>query len=201
MFLPVLPIVLAMVGQAVPSGPPPLAPTMPAPVVQRPAPKPYNETADAKTLIDDAVKAAATDGIRVLVNWGANDDDWSVRFAKARTGREMSTFWSDEYKVANIDVGHLDKNLDIAKAFGVTLFAGDLPVLAVLDATGQVLARTSATALKSDADTTAFDPAKIARFLRAHQAPAPDANPLFEAAVRQARRDGKTAFVWFSAPW
>ena len=159
--------------------------------MQRPAPKPYNETADAQKLIDDAVKAAATDGIRVLVNWGANDDDGSVRFAKARTGRDLLTFWSDEYKVANIDVGHLDKNLDTAKAFGVTLSAGDLPALAVLDATGRILARTSATALKSDADTTAFDPAKIATFLRTHQAPAPEANPLFETAVRQAKRDGK----------
>jgi thioredoxin 1 len=201
MFLSVLPMVLATLGQAAPPRILPPVPTTPAQVVQRPAPKPYNEAADAKKLIDDAVKAAATDGIRVLVNWGANDDDGSVRFAKARTGREMSTFWSDEYKVANIDVGHLDRNLDIAQAFGVTLRAGDLPVLAVLDATGQVLARTSATALKSDADTTAFDQAKIAAFLRAHQAPAPDANPLFEAAVRQAKRDGKTAFVWFSAPW
>jgi len=201
MFLPVLPVVLAMVGQAAPPGIPPPAPSVPAQVVQRPASKPYNESADAQKLIDDAVKAAATDGIRVLVNWGANDDDGSMRFAKARTGREMSTFWSDEYKVANIDVGHLDKNLDIANTFGVTLTAGDLPVLAVLDATGQVLARTSAAALKSDADTAAFDPAKIAAFLRAHQAPEPDANRLFEEAVRQAKRNGKTAFVWFSAPW
>jgi hypothetical protein len=201
MFLSVLPIVLTMVGQAAPARILPPAATVPAQVVQRPAPKPYNETADAQKLIDDAVKAAATDGIRVLVNWGANDDDGSVRFAKARTGRDLLTFWSDEYKVANIDVGHLDKNLDTAKAFGVTLSAGDLPALAVLDATGRILARTSATALKSDADTTAFDPAKIATFLRTHQAPAPEANPLFETAVRQAKRDGKTAFVWFSAPW
>jgi len=201
MFLSILPIVLAMAGQAAPSRLPPPAPTVSAPVVQRPPFKPYNEAADAKKLIDDAVKAAATDGVRVLVNWGANDDDWSVRFAKARAAREMSTFWSDEYKVANIDVGHLDKNLDLARAFGVTLTAGDLPALAVLDATGHVLARTSATALKSDADATAFDPARIVAFLRANQAPAPDATPLFEAAVRQAKRDGKTAFVWFSAPW
>jgi Thioredoxin-like len=186
----------AAAGQAPPPPPQP-------PAVQRPAPPPlYNPTADAKAQIDAALKSAKEDGIRVLVNWGANDDAASKAFATARRSRELSTFFADEYKAVNVDVGRLDRNLDIAKKYGVTLAAGELPALAVLDADGNVLARASGSAFRSGDDPSAFDPAKIAAFFTKHQAPpAPDAEPLLEAALKRAKGEGKTLFVWFSAPW
>lgn len=170
---------------------------------QRPAPPPpYNPTANPSAQIAAALKSAAEDGIRVLVNFGANDDESSLAFDKARRTRDLSGFFSSEYKVVNVDVGHVDKNIEIASGYGVTLTAGTLPMLVVLDAKGGVLTRTPAAAFKSDGNAAEYDAAKIGAFLKTHQAPpAPDAEPLLEQAVKQAKTEGKSVFVWFSAPW
>jgi hypothetical protein len=189
------------------AGPAPQAtqapPTAPAAQPQRPAPPPpYNPTADVKAQIAAALKSAKDDGIRVLVNFGSNDDESSKAFAVARGSRGLSTFFGSEYKVVNVDVGQANKNLDVAQAYGVTMSATTLPALAVLDADGKVLARTSGTAFRSDADPAVHDPAKLAAFLTKHQAPpAPDAEPVLQAALKQAKADGKSLIVWFSAPW
>ncbi len=208
MFLQVLPVVLALAGQTAPPPPPPVqavpAQRIAAPTQSpRPAPKLYNETANAKDAIDAAVKAADTDDIRVLINWGANDDPRCAAYATAQRAREVNVtfnFFSDEFKAVHVDVGHLDKNLDVAKAYGVTLTADALPALTVLDQKGKVVANISSKDLAS-ADGVGFDSAKIAGFLTQYKAPAPDAVAPFEAAVKQAKREGKTLFVWFSAPW
>ncbi|MBZ5499755.1 MAG: hypothetical protein LAP85_25430 [Acidobacteriia bacterium] len=203
-----LPFILALTVQAAgqQTPPPPPARVVPAPVVQRPAPRPlYDEKADAKAAIEAAVHAAATDDIRVLITWGANDDAGSMKFADARKAPEIAestpSFFSDEYRVVNVDVGHLDKNLDLAKTYGVKLSADGLPALTVLDVTGKVVANTTAAALRPDGDIAGIDAPKVAAFLKQHQAPAPDAVAPFEAALKQAGKDGKTVFVWFSAPW
>jgi hypothetical protein len=180
------------------------AQTPPAPApAQRPAPPPlYNPTADAKAQIDTAVKSAHEDGIRVLLNWGANDDAASQAFAAARRNRDLTTFFSDEYKVVSIDVGRADKNVELARQYGVQLSVDALPALTVLDDTGKVIAQTTGAAFRSDADPATHDPVKIAAFLTRYQAPpAPDAEPLLAAGIARARAEGKTLFVWFSAPW
>jgi hypothetical protein len=110
-------------------------------------------------------------------------------------------YLSDEYRAVNVNVGHLDQNLDLAKSYGVTLKADGLPSLTVLDTSGKILANTDAAALRPDADPTGIDPAKLAAFLKSYKAPAPDAVAPFEAALKQAKQEGKTVFVWFSAPW
>ncbi|MGA2260253.1 MAG: hypothetical protein ABSH28_02320 [Acidobacteriota bacterium] len=207
--LHILPFILALTVQAAgQQTPPPLPPAqvVPAPVVQRPAPPPlYDEKADAKAAIEAAVHAAATDDIRVLINWGANDDAGSKKFADARKAPEIArstpSFFSDEYKVVNVNVGHLDQNMDLAKTYGVKLAADALPALTVLDVTGKVVANTAAAALRPDGDPAGIDAPKVAAFLKQHQAPAPDSIAPFEAALKQAKKDGKTVFVWFSAPW
>lgn len=179
------------------------APPATATQAQRPAPPPlYNPTADAKAQIAAALKSAKEDGIRVLVNWGSNDNELSKAFAAARRSPDLATFFADEYKVVNVDVGNLDKNLDLAQTYGVTLNAGSLPAIAVLDADGNVLARTTGGAFLAEADPAAYDVPKLAAFFKKHQAPpAPDAEPLLEAALKQAKAEGKSLFVWFSAPW
>jgi thioredoxin 1 len=206
--LHVLPLVLALFGLAAdqqsPPPPPAQVSTVPAQAIQRPpAPPPFDEKADAKAAIETAVHAAATDDIRVLVTWGANDDNGSKLFIASRRASEIqrAAFFSDEYKVVNVNVGHLDRNVDLAKGYGVTLKADALPALTVLDAAGRVVANTNAAALRPDADPAGIDPVKLAAFLKSHQAPAPDAVAPFEAALKQAKMEGKTVFVWFSAPW
>jgi hypothetical protein len=88
-----LPIFLALFGlTAGQQTPPPSRPVqvVPSQALQRRAPLPlYDEKADANSAIEAAVRAAATDGIRVLINWGANDDAGSKKFADARKAPEI----------------------------------------------------------------------------------------------------------------
>jgi hypothetical protein len=204
MVLHVLPFILAMAGQAAPpqQASPPQVPAETVRVAQ-PPPKIYNETADAKAQIAAAIEAAVVDDIRVFINWGANDDDSCKKFSQVLRGLKAPvgrSFFSDEFKVVNVDLGHLDKNLDLAKTYGVTPTASALPALTILDKTGKVLANASAP-LFSTTDPAAFDSDKVAAFLTEHEAPVPDSNAPFEAALNQAKRDGKSVMVWFSAPW
>jgi hypothetical protein len=203
MLLHVLPLVLAMSGQAPPQQAPPPQQVRPAIAVARQAPrKIYNETADAKAQIETALKGAAEDDIRVLINWGANDDENCSKFQTAmRAEREASTKLSNEYKVVAVDVGHLDKNQDLAHTYGAALAPGALPYLTVLDKAGKVIAAHAARDFNSDDDPAAFDSKKILAFLTEHQVPSPDARPLLDAAVGRAKREDKHVFVWFSAPW
>lgn len=208
MVLHVLPLLFALSGQAPP-------PQVAAPAqVQKPAQAPrktYNETADAKAQIATALDAIKEDGIRVLVVWGANDDEKSTAFPAALYGgpaaapevaQQLSKMVRDEFRVVYVDVGHLDRNQEVAQKY-VHLAAGMLPHLTVLDANGQVVAQQSGQEFAAEAGAKSpFDSAKIAAFLGKYQAPAPPpAGPLFKAALEQGKREGKTIFVWFSAPW
>ncbi len=163
----------------------------------------FDEDADAKAAIKMAVAAAAADDIRVLIAWGANDDNGSKLFLDCRRAPAVSTpaFFSNEYKTVNVNVGHIDRNVELARSYGVTLRADALPALTVLDSAGKVITNTNAATLRSDADPSGIDPVKLAAFLKSHQAPAPDAVAQFDAALRLAQKEGKTVFVWFSAPW
>lgn len=201
MFLPVLPIVIAFAGQT--AAPPPPVPR-PAQVV-RPAATPapvYNETADAKAAIAKAIAAADADDIRVLINWGANDCKLCTAFTQTWRSPELAPArYSNEYKVVHVDVGRLDKNLDLAKTYGAKLSADTLPALTVLDEHGKVLAQATAADLVASPGAAAYDTKRVGAFLSQHQAPAPDAIADFNKALGQAKNSGKTLFVWFSAPW
>ena len=211
MLLHALSFVLAMTGQVAPP-----AVVTPAPLVQQPAPVPpkiYNETADVKALLATALKGASDDDIRVLINCGANDDPRSAVFSKALQGASRArpagaparptgwSFFGDEYKVVNVDVGHLDKNQDVATTYGMKLAGDALPALAILDKGGKVVARARARDFASADDASVVDVDKLAAFLTTHEAPTPDANAPLQAALKRAKRDGKSVMVWFSAPW
>jgi hypothetical protein len=190
MLVPVVPLLLMLAGQA--------------------PPKLYNETADARAQIGAALKAAAEDDNRVLVNWGANDDEACTRFQQDMSGRGSTnpayevirTKLSNEYRYVRVDVGRLDKNLDLAAVYGAKLSAGALPHLTVLDKQGAVLAQQPGQTLAATpGGPTAYDPEKIAAFLKQHQVAAVAADPLLSAALTEAKREGKYVFLWFSAPW
>jgi hypothetical protein len=206
MLAPVVPLLLVLAGQA----PPPQAASANAAPRPQTTPKLYNETADARAQIEAALKAAAEDDIRVLINWGANDDEACARFQQDMSGRGsinpayeiIRTSLSNEYRLLRVDVGHLDKNLDLAAKYGATLAAGALPHFTVLDKQGTVLAQEPSRDLAAAPGApTAYDPEKIAAFLKQHQVPPVAADPLFAAALGDAKRDGKYVFLWFSAPW
>jgi hypothetical protein len=165
---------------------------------QTPAPNP----ADAKTQIAAAVKSAAVDGIRVFVTWTTDSGDASARFAQALKSPVVTKtgFTSDEYRLVTISLGQLDRNLEVARAYGVPSAASAMPAVTVLDDKGKVVAQATSSEFTS-ADGVTFDPEKIAAFAVKHRAPVQDAPRLLEAAVKQAKQTDKVVFVWFSAPW
>jgi hypothetical protein len=146
----------------------------------------------------------------VLINWGANDDDACSAFQRDMSGRgsanpayeTIRTTLSNEYRYVRVDVGRLDKNQDLAATYGVKLSAGDLPHLTVLDKQGAVLAQQPVRELAAEPGApTAYEPARIAAFLKRHQVAPVAAEPLLAGALAEAKRDGKYVFLWFSAPW
>jgi hypothetical protein len=164
--------------------------------------RPPTYAADVKDRLARARELAEMDDIRVLINWGANDNELCRKFSETlRQPEVVKTRFSNEYHIVNVDVGNLDKNLDLARQYGVVLKKESLPMLTALDQHGKVIAQASAPDFMASGRPDVFDPAKVTAFFTLHQAPAPDAAAAFDAAFKQAKAEGKLVFVWFSAPW
>ena len=104
---------------------------------------PYNETADAKAEIQQALGQAAAAKVPVLVVFGANwCPDCKVLDLAMKEG-STAPLMAQHYRVVKVDVGRFNRNTDIAEAYGVPLKKG-IPAVAVLSAQGQVLYATQA---------------------------------------------------------
>src|SRR4029453_4437707 len=98
----------------------------------------YNETADAKAEIKQALAPATSGGFPVLVIFGANwCGDCKVLDMAIKQGASAPLI-AKEFKVVKVDVGRFDHNVDIAQSYGVPLKKG-IPAIAVLSPTNQVL--------------------------------------------------------------
>ena len=98
----------------------------------------YNETADAKAEIRQALAQAATTGVPVLVIFGANwCADCKILDMAIKQGASAPLV-AKEFKVVKVDVGRFDRNVDIAQSYGVPLKNG-IPAVAVLSPKSQVL--------------------------------------------------------------
>jgi hypothetical protein len=192
--------------------PPAKAPAQQAQPATAPAraPRPvFKDTQEARIALDSAFKAAAEDHLRVLIVWGNNDDAACAKIQPALYGagapedvtQSLRTKLTNEYKLVAVDVGHLDKNQDLARQYKASLDAAHLPHLTLLDKGGKVLAQQTASQLAGESDPTTFDSKKILALLEKHQVPPTDAQPLFDAALRKAKAENKEVFLWFSAPW
>src|SRR5471032_3215661 len=85
---------------------------------------PYNESADAKLDIKQALTQAATAKIPVIVVFGANwCGDCRALDTAMKTGASAPLL-SRDFKIVKVDVGQIDKNLDIARSYGVPLEKG-----------------------------------------------------------------------------
>jgi protein disulfide-isomerase len=99
---------------------------------------PYNETADAKLDIKQALTQAGTDQRSVIVVFGANwCGDCKMLDAAMKTGTSAPLLAKD-FQIVKINVGRLDKNLDLAKSYGVPLDKG-IPAVVILSPANKVL--------------------------------------------------------------
>lgn len=97
---------------------------------------PYNETADAKADIKQALAAGGNKP--VIVVFGANwCPDCRVLDGALKHGAS-ATLLARDFKIVKVDVGHFDKNVDVAESYGVPLKKG-IPAVAIVSPKNQVL--------------------------------------------------------------
>ena len=102
------------------------------------ADNPYNENADAKLEIRQALTQAATTKTPIIVVFGANWCGDCKALASAMKKGASASLLSQDFSVVKVNVGHFDKNLDVAKSYGVPLAKG-IPAVAILSINNEVL--------------------------------------------------------------
>lgn len=103
----------------------------------------YDESADARLQIRQALTEASTAGVPVLVVFGANwCADCKILDMAMKSGTSASLVGRD-FKVVKVDVGRFDRNVDVAEAYGVPLKKG-IPAIVVLSPKNDVLYATRA---------------------------------------------------------
>jgi thioredoxin-related protein len=162
----------------------------------------FNEKADAKADVQAAVQKAAKDNRRVLIEWGSNGSDASVLLRrKLIKETELSRKLLYEYVVVTVDVGKVDRNLDLAKHYQAALTDG-IPYLTVLAGDGKVLANQAAAAFETKADGQKdFDSKKLLDFLAKYEATPLVAEKVLQAGLEQAAKADRLVFLHFGAPW
>ena len=104
---------------------------------------PYNEAANAKAEIAQALADAAKANKPVLVIFGANwCEDCRALDLALKSGKNAALM-SEEFKVVKVDVGRFDRNLDIANAYGNPIKKG-IPAAVIVASDNRVLYATRA---------------------------------------------------------
>ena len=107
------------------------------------APRPYDESADAKADVQRALASAASNHLPVLIVFGANwCEDCRVLDRALHTGQGAELMTS-VFNVVKVDVGDFDRNLDVAAAYGNPILKG-IPAVVVVTGGNRVLYTTKA---------------------------------------------------------
>lgn len=107
-------------------------------VIFHPNPHLYSETADPNVDIMAAEHVAQREGKHILLEFGGNwcSDCQVLDFYYHQSPN--TELLAKNYVVVLVDIGHIDKHLDVAARYKVPVDHG-VPSLAVLDARGKVL--------------------------------------------------------------
>lgn len=100
--------------------------------LRQPLPLPYDEAADADRQVVQAKARARAEGKKLLIDLGGNWCPDCRVLAGVMALPEVSAFLRRHYVVVYIDVGRLDRNAQIARAYGVPKVTG-VPALLVVD--------------------------------------------------------------------
>ncbi len=99
-------------------------------------PTPYNESADAKQDIKQALATATNKP--VIIVFGANWCPDCLMLDNAMKHGTTASLLAQDFKIVKVDVGHFDKNVDVAETYGVPLKKG-IPAVAIISPKSQVL--------------------------------------------------------------
>jgi thioredoxin 1 len=99
---------------------------------------PYDETADAKLVIKQTLAQAADAKMPVIVVFGANWCGDCLALDAAMKNGASAPLLAQDFKIVKVDVGRFDKNVDIARSYGVPIDKG-IPAVVILSTKGEVL--------------------------------------------------------------
>ena len=171
---------------------------VPVPVYVAPALPTYQ--ADFSTRIAKALADAQHENRRVLIVWGSNAEKPSQDFilTMMRTP-ELARTLQYEYEVVRAEYS---VNVGAAGKYTAMPGTGDLPYLTVLDAHGAPIANHPTAPFKgTGAGAAAWDGRTLNQTLTQYKPTYVEAEPLLAAALDRAKREHKTLFLWFNAPW
>lgn len=122
----------------------------------------YNEAANANQEIDEAVKVAAAENKRVLLDFGANWCSWCHKLHELfQSDPAIAQVLKSNYVVVMVDLDK-DHNKDIEARYGHPRRFG-IPVLVVLDPSGKQLTTQDSGELEQGDH---HDPVKVLAFLK-----------------------------------
>jgi thioredoxin 1 len=101
------------------------------------ASRPYDEQADARADVEDAMRMARKSGKNMLVVYGAN---WCADCLRldSRIHDNSELLGDQRFVIVKVDVGRFDKNIDLARMHGNPISKG-IPGAAVVSPEGKTL--------------------------------------------------------------
>ena len=99
---------------------------------------PYNETANAKLEIKQALTRATDTHTSVIVVFGANWCPDCRALDRAMKNGACASLMAGDFQIVNVSVGRFDRNRDLAESYGVPLSRG-IPAVAILSSQNKVL--------------------------------------------------------------
>ena len=102
------------------------------------APMPYDESADAKADLKQALTDAKASKLPVLLIFGANWCKDCRALDQALSTGKNADLVKREFRVIKVDVGNFNKNLDLAETYGNPIKKG-IPAAVVLSPDNKVL--------------------------------------------------------------
>jgi len=144
-------LALAIAAPAVAAPPPRLTLTDYA-QLKTPLPYPYDEKADANAAVDRALAKARRSGKLLLIDMGGNWCGDCRILAATMEQTELKGFLAKHYEVVTVDVGRMDKNLQIPARWGVKDRLEGVPAILIVDPkTGRQLVGRAQVAALADA--------------------------------------------------
>lgn len=163
----------------------------------------YDEAADAREQIAEALTRAKKDNKRVLIQWGANWCGWCHILDRTfENDPKVRRTLAYEYEFIHVDIGQFDKHVDVAESYNADFKNNGVPYLTILDADGKVVANQETGSLEATVnDQPGHDAAKVLAFLTEHKADPLNADQVLTDALAKADQEDKRVFLHFGAPW
>lgn len=112
-------------------------------VAGHPEARPFDPKANAGAVVDAALTRANASGKKVVVVMGANWCHDSRALAGWFSTPRFIAMMVPRYELVYVDVGYRDRNIDIARRFGIKSLKG-APTVLIVDGDGKLLNRKDA---------------------------------------------------------